>query len=141
MNAEPAVPAPLRLKAPQRKFVKLTEQEIQKRREKGLCFSCNEKFGPGHRCKKELNIILVEEEEEEEEEQSKLKGELSSENGADEDWSTVESNAIEASLFTAHVSLQSITGMHRKHTMKIEGDYQGYKVKILIDSGTSHNFI
>ena len=118
--------------------MKLTEQEIQKRREKGLCFSCNEKFGPGHRCKKELNIILVEEEEEE---QSKLKGEISSEDGADGDWSMVESNTIEASLFTAHISLQSIMGMHRKYTMKIEGDYQGYKVTVLIDSGASHNFI
>ena len=83
--------------------MKLTEQEIQKRREKGLCFSCNEKFGPGHRCNKELNIILVEEEEEAE--QSKLKGEISSEDDTDGDWSMVESNATEASLFTAHVSL------------------------------------
>ena len=23
---------------------------MQKRREKGLCFSCNERFTPGHRC-------------------------------------------------------------------------------------------
>ena len=96
--------APLRLKAPPRKFLKLTEQEIQKRREKGLCFSCNEKFGPGHRCKKELNIILVEEEEYA---QSKLKGEISAEDSADGDWSMVESSAIEASLFTAHVSARN----------------------------------
>ena len=139
-NTDPVVPTPLHLKAAQRKFLKLTEQEIQKRREKGLCFSGNKKFGPGHRCKKELNIIIVEEEEEEEE-QSKLKGEISAEDGADGDWSMVESSAMEASLFTAHVSLHFIMGMHRKHTMKIEGDYQGYKVTVLIDSGASHNFI
>ena len=119
LNTDPVVLAPPCLKAPPRKFLKLTEQEIQKRREKGLCFYCNEKFGPGHRCKKELNIILVEEEEEEEA-QSKLKGEISAEDGPGGDWNMEESNAIEASLFTAHVSLHSIMGMHRKHTMKIK---------------------
>ncbi|KAK0575192.1 hypothetical protein LWI29_035342 [Acer saccharum] len=31
---------------------KLTTEEIDERRRKGLCFKCNEKFGPGHRCKK-----------------------------------------------------------------------------------------
>jgi len=29
---------------------KLSWEETQKRREKNLCFSCNEKFTPGHRC-------------------------------------------------------------------------------------------
>jgi len=29
---------------------KLSWEEMQKRREKGLCFGCNEKFTPGHRC-------------------------------------------------------------------------------------------
>ena len=131
LNTDPVVPAPPCLKAPPRKFLKLTEQEIQKRREKGLCFSCNEKFGPRHRCRKELNIRLVEEEEQVQ----------SAEDGADGDWCMVESSAIEASLFTAHVSLHSIMGMHRKHTMKVEGDYQGHKVTVLIDSGATHSFI
>lgn len=31
---------------------KLTPTEMRERREKGLCFNCNEKFEPGHRCKK-----------------------------------------------------------------------------------------
>ncbi|KAK0571896.1 hypothetical protein LWI29_023257 [Acer saccharum] len=31
---------------------KLTTEEIDESRRKGLCFKCNEKFGPGHRCKK-----------------------------------------------------------------------------------------
>jgi hypothetical protein len=31
---------------------KLSWEEMQKRREKGLCFGCNDKFTPGHRCQK-----------------------------------------------------------------------------------------
>ena len=38
--------------------------EIQQRREKGLCYRCDEKYSPGHRCKRrELNILVLQEEE------------------------------------------------------------------------------
>lgn len=30
---------------------KLTQQELKERREKRLCFSCEEKYTPGHKCK------------------------------------------------------------------------------------------
>ena len=30
--------------------------EIKERRGKGLCFYCDEKFGPGHRCKRLFSI-------------------------------------------------------------------------------------
>ncbi|CAA0833818.1 Unknown protein, partial [Striga hermonthica] len=47
----------------------LTDEEMQRRREKGLCYSCNEKFTPGHRCKgKEVFLLEFEEEEEPREE-------------------------------------------------------------------------
>lgn len=28
------------------------------RREKGLCYNCDERFGPGHRCKKQEIFLL-----------------------------------------------------------------------------------
>ena len=31
---------------------------MQARRENGLCYNCDEKFGPGHRCKKQQIFIL-----------------------------------------------------------------------------------
>ena len=33
-------------------FKKLTPTELKERRDKGLCFNCDEKFAPGHQCKK-----------------------------------------------------------------------------------------
>ena len=45
------------------------ESKLQARREKGLCFKCDEKFSPGHLCKKELRVLLVHEDEEEEDNQ------------------------------------------------------------------------
>ena len=35
-----------------RRQLRLTDAEFQVRRDKGLCFHCNEKFSPGHKCKK-----------------------------------------------------------------------------------------
>lgn len=31
-------------------FKRLTEAELAEKRSKGLCFKCDEKFVPGHRC-------------------------------------------------------------------------------------------
>lgn len=40
----------------------LSEAEINRRRELGLCFKCEEKFEPNHMCKnKRLQLIVLEE--------------------------------------------------------------------------------
>lgn len=39
-------------------FRRLTDREMQSRREKGLCYRCDEKYAVGHRCKKELNLFI-----------------------------------------------------------------------------------
>lgn len=38
---------------------RLTWDELNERKKKGMCFKCNEKFGPGHRCKKLFSIQAV----------------------------------------------------------------------------------
>ena len=37
---------------------KLTCKEMQNRRTQGLCFNCDEKFTPGHRCKGSQLLLL-----------------------------------------------------------------------------------
>ena len=37
----------------------LTSEEFVQRKAQGLCFQCNEKFTPGHRCKKDLRVHIV----------------------------------------------------------------------------------
>ena len=39
--------------------LRLTDAEFQAWKDKGLCFHCDDKFSPGHQCKKQLNILLV----------------------------------------------------------------------------------
>lgn len=43
-------------------FRKLIEAELQSKRERGLCYKCDEKFSPGHRCRnRELQVVLLQE--------------------------------------------------------------------------------
>ncbi|GKC69748.1 ankyrin repeat-containing protein [Tanacetum coccineum] len=46
-------------------FRRMTESEIKDRRAKGLCFRCEEKYTPGHRCAiSTLQVLLVDESDE-----------------------------------------------------------------------------
>ncbi|KAL0423984.1 UNVERIFIED_CONTAM: hypothetical protein Sradi_0933200 [Sesamum radiatum] len=38
---------------------RLSPTELQERRTKGVCFNCDEKFGPGHRCKAKQFMLLL----------------------------------------------------------------------------------
>ncbi|GJZ44138.1 ankyrin repeat-containing protein [Tanacetum coccineum] len=50
-------------------FKRLTDAEFANKRAKGICFWCDEKFGPGHRCpRKTLQVLLVGDEDEIEDE-------------------------------------------------------------------------
>ena len=53
---------------------RLTPQQLDERREKGLCFNCDSKYSKGHKCgEKKLFYIDYEEEEEKEKETSEAK--------------------------------------------------------------------
>ncbi|XP_078447009.1 uncharacterized protein LOC144715877 [Wolffia australiana] len=114
-----------------RRKLMLTGEEFQKRREKGLCYNCNEKFGPGHRCKKTLQILIVSEEDRDK---------------SDPDTDAIvdiEANDIppEAQLLSAHVSLNSMLGWTNPRSIKLKGELRGREITVLIDSGASHNFL
>ena len=100
--------------------------ERQARRDKGLCFHCNEKFSPGHRCKSSTLALM----------------ELT-----DEDTKVGEGLEIDEPEAThtqgdlAEISFHAILGKTIGTTMKIQGTLRGYQVLILIDSGSTHNFI
>ena len=48
---------------------RLTLEQVEEYRKKGLCFRCDEKFNPGHKCSiKKLILIEIGDPEEEEEE-------------------------------------------------------------------------
>nr|XP_012569910.2 uncharacterized protein K02A2.6-like [Cicer arietinum] len=103
-------------------FKHLTGEEMREKREKGLCFRCDEPYSREHRCKnKQFKMLIVEEEDSSEEEDK-------------EDLVSKQFNAL-------HLSLCSMAGLTSSKSWKISGELYGKSMIILIDCGASHNFI
>ncbi|XP_028794215.1 uncharacterized protein LOC114749837 [Neltuma alba] len=101
----------------------ISKSDKQLRREKGLCFKCGDKFSPGHRCKPSSFKLL---------EITEDCDEPAMEN-------TTSSYAEENDI--AEISLHAILGGSTSSTMKLQGTLLSKPVLILIDSGSTHNFI
>ena len=103
---------------------------MQEKREKGLCFQCDERFSPGHRCKqKTLQVLWVIDDEDEDEINPLL---------PDEAASGVE---LADGPTTAVLCISSMVGFCPPHSMKVHDKIKSREVIVLIDSGASHNFI
>ncbi|GJY25705.1 retrotransposon gag domain, retroviral aspartyl protease, partial [Tanacetum coccineum] len=105
------------------------ERERENRRDKGLCFLFNEKFAPEHRCKPSTFSLL----------------EVSNYNEQLVD-REVEANENEYEeginqQDRAEISFHAILGKTSGTTMKAEGTLEDRKVLIMVDSGSTHNFI
>jgi hypothetical protein len=105
---------------------RLTPQQLEERKAKGLCFNCDKKYSKGNKCgEKKLFYIGCEEEEEQEQEPSQ-----------DEN---VE--AISFEELTPTISCNALDRISIPQTLKIEGYIKKKKVIVLIDYGNTHNFI
>ena len=95
---------------------------------KGICYSCYIKYTKGHKCaEKKLFYIDFEEEEVKEQEISKEE-DLYQE-------PTLEKEEMNLTIYCN--ALEGIT----TQTLKIERNIKKKKVIVLIDSGSTHNFI
>nr|GEU36771.1 peroxidase 64 [Tanacetum cinerariifolium] len=103
--------------------LRITDAEKQNRLLNGECFRCGYKYGPGHRCK--TGTFKVLEAEEENEEQQEI------------ETSSLDIDPDEIAGINLHV----ILGKPHPTTMKVHGKLNFTKVLILIDGGSTHNFI
>ncbi|KAL4190521.1 hypothetical protein AMTRI_Chr07g25150 [Amborella trichopoda] len=94
--------------------------ELSEQRAKGLCFNCNEKFGPGHRCKK---LFLIE-------------GSWPND-GEDEHAQT----EIDTTDEVPEISINAIYGVKTPQTKCVQGRLGQQRVTFLIDFGSTHNFL
>ncbi|XP_022888557.1 uncharacterized protein LOC111404064 [Olea europaea var. sylvestris] len=100
---------------------RLSPTELQDRRSRGLYFNCDEKFSPGHRCKKLFFIEGIFPSSEESEDEVIAEEEL-------------ETNIPE-------ISFHAISGTSNPRTIRLLGKIGGIPITILIDSGSTHNFL
>uniref|UniRef100_A0A803P3U7 Uncharacterized protein n=1 Tax=Cannabis sativa TaxID=3483 RepID=A0A803P3U7_CANSA len=111
---------------------RLIDSEMQYKRQKGLCFRCDEKWSPGHRCKKpQLQVIMILE---------NIDNVISDHESEEDKKEKVELESTEL-LDNVSVSFQSVAGLSNNSTMKLKGHLGSTTIVILIDSGATHNFI
>ncbi|KAA8526488.1 hypothetical protein F0562_008310 [Nyssa sinensis] len=104
-------------------FRRINTQEARERRKKGLCYYCDEKFAPGHRCKRP-QLFMIED-----------SPQASIEN--------VEGIQLETEHHEAipEISFHAITGTQHPQTIRVLGKLKNKNVMVLIDGSSTHNFI
>eukprot|EP00253_Pinus_taeda_P013528 PITA_13528 len=109
--------------------IRLTPQQLEEKIAKGVCYSCDNKYIKGHKCvEKKLFYIDCEEEEEKEQERSK-----------EED--ILQEQSLYKEEMNPTISCNALARITTPQTIKIGGHIKKKKVIVLIDSGSTHNFI
>jgi hypothetical protein len=100
---------------------------------KGLCYNCDEKYFPGHKCKEQNIFMVIFEDISEEDVEPPLMFE------------SLEITDITPPLDPPEVepviSLIALAGFFAPQTLKLIGYIKHRKVIILVDSGSTHNLI
>ncbi|KAL5848937.1 hypothetical protein ACOSQ4_006950 [Xanthoceras sorbifolium] len=103
-------------------FKIITSREARERQEKGLYYYCDERFKPGHRCERP-QLFMIEDTEELVEE-------------------TLESLANQQRQEELpEISFHAITGTTHPQTIRLQGRMKGKEVIMLVDGGSTHNFV
>jgi hypothetical protein len=115
------------------KIQKLTRAEMAERQLKGLCYNCDDTYFSGHKCKEKNIFMAISEDVSEEDVEAPPVSE------------SPEPTDISPPSYTPEVeliiSLNDLTGFSAPQTLKIIGYIKHRKVIILVDSGSTHNFV
>ncbi|XP_074277350.1 uncharacterized protein LOC141600986 [Silene latifolia] len=98
--------------------------DFEAKKAQGICFYCDEKFTPQHVCKNKRQLFVLETEEGCEEEEEPEECDEETEPGQ-----------------IAQISIHALAGQSHCQTMRIPGQVGRKTLSILVDSGSSHNFI
>ncbi|XP_042962448.1 uncharacterized protein LOC122296713 [Carya illinoinensis] len=112
---------------------KLSSEEVQERIKKGLCFKCGDKWGPGHKCKAAQALFMFEDESSDDESES------SQEEPSQEE--ETEETKSGGTLEEVELSLNVMAGISKPTSMRLMAWVGKREVTLLVDSGSTHNFI
>ncbi|XP_026384957.1 uncharacterized protein LOC113280560 [Papaver somniferum] len=107
---------------------RLTPEEMQKRRDQGLCYNCDAIYKPGHFCKGKQKIFI-------------LKMDNSESQDTEEEEAVFEEDVESPINSDIEISLLALTGTVTGETIRIPGVLNKHKVSILIDYGSTTSFI
>lgn len=108
--------------------------QMKERRDKGLCYYCDSKWNPGHKCRNP-KLFLIEEVEGEDLEETENPKQVGIVEEKDEELHTLGETLI------LEISLHALKGSSNPRTMRVKGKVAGQWVVTLVDSGSIHNFL
>nr|GEU70217.1 PsbP domain-containing protein 3, chloroplastic isoform X1 [Tanacetum cinerariifolium] len=106
----------------------LSQKEYEEKRSKNLCFYCDQKYVPRHKCSEQLFSLEVLAEEE-------------STHVEEEVETPTAEESVEEQVVYPHISLNALAGINTFHIMRIKVHVGKQDVHILVDSGSTHNFV
>ncbi|XP_042969094.1 uncharacterized protein LOC122301779 [Carya illinoinensis] len=118
---------------PRPEIKKLSSEEVQERIKKGLCFKCGDKWSPGHKCKAAQALFMFEDESSDDESESSQE-----EPSQEEETEETESGGTPEE---AELSLNAMAGISKPTSMRLMAWVGKHEVILLVDSGSTHNFI
>ena len=108
---------------------------MAKRRKQGLCYYCDDKYSPRHKCKEPKLFQIDTTDHSSSEEAPPFEG------PEEEDEDNQLDNELPTTLEELVISLHALVGISSPKTLKIKGFIKHCPIVVLIDSGSMHNFI
>ncbi|RZB69356.1 Anaphase-promoting complex subunit 10 [Glycine soja] len=107
---------------------RLTSEELATHRERGLCFNCDERYHRGHQCSSRVFLLISEDED-------SFSPQIEQPNPQPEP------KPDPADPYPAQISFNSIAGNVAPETLRFMGAIGDRHVVLLVDGGSTHNFI
>ncbi|XP_061356472.1 uncharacterized protein LOC133300905 [Gastrolobium bilobum] len=108
---------------------RLTVEEIQNKRDKGLCFGCDERYVFGHKCKGKATLLYFEGTDDD------------NAQPMEEDTPVIPPDADPLPNSFSEISLNALFGHYSPRSFRLTGSIHGKQVQILVDGASTHNFI
>jgi hypothetical protein len=116
------------------KVQKVSPTEMEERRKQGLCYYCDDKYAPGHKCH-EQKFFQIDGSED------RMSDEAPEPEDTEPTLPLSEHIAPPVEPEEPVISLHALAGISAPQTLKIKGYIKQWSVVVLIDSGNTHNFI
>ncbi|KAH9681933.1 hypothetical protein KPL71_027145 [Citrus sinensis] len=124
LSATKQPPQPPLLPTPTLPIRRLTPAELREKREKGLCYNCDQKYSATHRCRSKFLLLMGMDDEDDEPSEDAF------------------SHAQPDEVVTADISsLNALAGQTNPRSLRVLGTVASYQFQVLIDSGSTHNFL
>ena len=111
---------------------KISAAQMEERKKKGLCYNCDDKWAPGHKCK-QTTLFLIE------------GVEVTSDSSYNDQYVEVDNGVCKGRRqdeeAEPEITLYALMGSPTPRTMRVKGKVNSVSLVILVDSGSTHNFI